>query len=164
MANSFFRPLLRRLIRGGIGLGFGWMISSVVCLIWCGIGSARYGDLEVALEKFKSEPFSIIIFGGIFAGMFGSFVGAGIAPAVLGPCSYRYPVPAASLLGGTVAAIFSTAFGLFLAEMIERELPKSHWVILGPSILSVAVGIASGWWVANQLTDSKAHRSRKDSN
>jgi MFS family permease len=127
-------------------------------LIWCGIGIVWYGSLDGALDKIKSEPFSAIVFGLLFAGMLGSWIAATVAPVVMDRCPLRYPVLTAGLIGGALATPLSTLLGFAVAEPIDEQFPKSEWVVLAPVILSILVGIGAGWRVGRKLsnTDSTA--------
>lgn len=144
--------LIQRFGRGLLGLVIGWVMSSVVALIWCGIGIVYYGDLDEALAKLKSEPFAPAVFGGVIGGMTGSWIAAGVAPTVLGACLLRRPVLTTAVYGGVAAALLTTGVGTLAADSIAERFPKSDWIVLAPLFLGIIGGVLIGWRVGSRLS------------
>jgi hypothetical protein len=153
MGASFSHRVGRRLIRLFCGIAIGWVLVSLLLVAWLAIGSIHYGDADTALHRFPREGFSEIIVGTMSAGGAGCWVGALIAPVVLGASRFKYAVVNASVVGGAGAALIASFAGFWVAEAIHVESPKSLWVLVVPTINGILFGIAIGWKSGRHFTD-----------
>lgn len=140
------RTVARWLGRALVGLGLGWVWSSVVGLAWIFLAAAAYGDLDRALDRLKGEPWAPIAFAGYFASAPAAWVGGLVGPLVpaTGNRSLR-PVLISSARGGGLGAALGAAAGLLSGWACLEYAPRSMLFVWVPLGLSAAAGLAGGW-------------------
>lgn len=154
---NFFSGFIRRILRGLLGFAIGWLLSSIIIMIWLFVGMAFYGDMDRALEQIKKEPFAGIVFGVILAGMTGCVFSAAVALAALdmnrSPQKSRWGVLRIALIAASISAILASSFGLLIADTVHQDNPRSDWVLLMPVGNAALLGIVLGWRIGRYASN-----------
>jgi hypothetical protein len=134
------------LLRALAGLAFGFGCNGALQACWIALLVVVHGSLDSALNEVRPSPTVHAAAAAYFASSPASFLGALIAPLVLGASTQRRrAVVASSIAGAALATFAAVAFGAFAGWLSWQVAPQSMmfvWIALGFGVLA---GTGGGW-------------------
>ena len=139
------------LLRTLAALAFAFALSAVVEACWIGLLVALYGDLDTALKDVRPTPITAGGSAAFFASALAAFLGAFIAPLVLGSCTQRRRAVVLSSVHGAVLAVLPAILLAALAGSLSWVVAPGTmtfaWIGLALGVLAGIGGGASAGWI-----------------